>query len=114
MGKDEELINFVLKNTAPEDDVLFVNCAAYYYLVTNRKTDNEFFYQYPPIVMSEELKDRFWEEIKSIKSDCIIVNTGYMYNMAPHPLFSVDLDEYLIALGYRYEKKENFCVYIKE
>lgn len=64
---------FMKENTLPEDDVLVLGNNCRYYLESERSTNNRFFYQTPPIDVSETLYMEFIEELHTEKPDCIVV-----------------------------------------
>ena len=55
------------------DDVLVVGNSCWYYLLTDRKTENRYFYQLPPLEISASLRGDFYEELLRKPSDCIIL-----------------------------------------
>lgn len=67
-----ETVNYINENTNETDDVLFMGNECVNYFHTGRKTANKFFYQTPPIEVSEKIADEFLNELKSKPSDYII------------------------------------------
>jgi hypothetical protein len=72
------LSQYIVNNTDKDEDVLIIGNNCNIYLVTGRSTRNKFFYQSPPINVSDELEEEFMSEIQSNPSNTIIVN----YNKA--------------------------------
>ena len=75
-AEDDRLTAYLKDNTATEDDVLIIGNSSWYYLLADRKTENRFFYQLPPMEISEQLRDDFYEELRQRPSDWIIL-PGY-------------------------------------
>ena len=69
----EEVSVYLAENTTGEDDVLIIGNDVKYYLISERETENKFFYQTPPINISYELYEEFISELKRCESDFIIV-----------------------------------------
>ncbi len=64
---------FLQENTDENADVLALGNNCRYYLESGRDTSNRFFYQTPPIDVSDELYDAFMEELSIEMPQCIIV-----------------------------------------
>ncbi len=75
-AEDDRLTAYLKDNTGTEDDVLIIGNSSWYYLLADRKTENRFFYQLPPMEISEQLRDDFYEELRQRPSDWIIL-PGY-------------------------------------
>lgn len=71
---------FLKENTAEKDNVLVLGNNCRYYLESGRSTDNRFFYQTPPIDVSEELYEEFMKEFDSHEPDCVVI-TGKKENL---------------------------------
>lgn len=72
--KDQNPVADYIKTvTKREDDVLILGNSCWYYLQAERKTENRFFYQLPPLNISEELYHEFERELKVHPSDLIIL-----------------------------------------
>lgn len=63
----------ILANSTEEDDVLIVGNDVKHYLLADRSTANKYFYQTPPIKISEEIYQGFMEELNRCQSDLIVV-----------------------------------------
>lgn len=72
-GGVRQLQECILKNTSEEDDVLIVGNDVKYYLLTDRETENKYFYQTPPIKISDELYQDFMREVEEKPSDYIVI-----------------------------------------
>ena len=68
-----ELQSYLQENTDENDDVLIIGNDVKYYLVSERKTNNKYFYQTPPIDVSSTIYQEFTKELEKNSSDCIIV-----------------------------------------
>ena len=71
--QEDPAIQILLKRTAPEDDVLVLGNNCWYYLAADRKTDNRFFYQLPPLEISEELYAAFESELDRVPPDTVLL-----------------------------------------
>ncbi len=72
-GTMSEMAAYLQENTAETDNVLIVGNSCNGYLESNRTTKNKFFYQTPPINISDELYEEFMEEITKEMPDTILV-----------------------------------------
>ena len=72
-GGVRQLTECLLEKTSPEDDVLIVGNDAKYYLLADRTTKNKYFYQTPPIKISDALYEDFMKEVEEKPSDCIVI-----------------------------------------
>lgn len=70
-AEDDHLTAYLKENTNAEDDVLIIGNSSWYYLLSDRKTENRFFYQLPPMEISDGLRDDFYEELRQKPSDWI-------------------------------------------
>ena len=111
-AEDDQLTAYLKENTNAEDDVLIIGNSSWYYLLADRKTENRFFYQLPPVEISDRLRDEFYEELRQKQSDWIAL---------PGSLEDRDrMDDSLGGLrnfleteaGYRREDHDDFEVYI--
>lgn len=72
-GGVAEIVEYIEENSEKNDDVLIVGNDCKYYLLTDRKTNNKYFYQNSPIKASEEVYEGFISELNRCQSDLIIV-----------------------------------------
>ena len=68
----DSLQDYLLTNTNENDDVLILGNSVLTYINSNRYTKNKFFYQEPPIDVSDKLYEEFITELGSKPSDYII------------------------------------------
>lgn len=67
-----EIDEYILTNTSENDDVLIIGNRVAHYLYTNRHTLNKFFYQAPPVDVSDVIYKDFLDEFNENKSDFVI------------------------------------------
>ncbi len=75
-SREEELdpiVQYLRESTKETDDVLILGNSCWYYLMADRKTENRFFYQLPPLEISDELYTSFLKEIEKKPSQMIIL-----------------------------------------
>lgn len=68
-----DMAAFLQENTSETDNVLIVGNACNGYLESGRTTKNKFFYQTPPINISDELYEEFIADIEKEMPDTILV-----------------------------------------
>mgnify|MGYP003293369369 CR=1 FL=1 len=73
--RTDDISRYIVTNTISNDNVLIIGNAVRYYLYTDRQTTNKFFYQSPPIRISDKLYKEFIEEIDNDKPNLIIIPT---------------------------------------
>ena len=111
-AEDDHLTAYLKENTDAEDDVLIIGNSSWYYLMADRKTENRFFYQLPPVEISDGLRDEFYEELRQKPSDWIALPG------TPEDRDRMDdalggLRHYLEAdAGYQREEYDDFELYI--
>ena len=71
--QEDPAVQVLLERTGPEDDVLILGNYCWYYLAADRKTENRFFYQLPPLEISNELYDCFKEELERHPPDAVLL-----------------------------------------
>ncbi|MBQ9664089.1 MAG: hypothetical protein IJV40_13150 [Oscillospiraceae bacterium] len=76
-GESDPVMTFLNENTQAEDDVLFLGNSSWYYLLADRKTDNRFFYQLPPLEVNRKLGEQFEQELKAQPSDYILITGDF-------------------------------------
>lgn len=114
---DSIIVKYITDNSDKEDDVLILGNRCQYYLESDRKTNNRFFYQSPPVNYNEELLNEFFTELEDKKPDLIIVDKQQLYMN----VFGQNLEKafyYIETLRekgyYRLEDYNEFLAYIKE
>lgn len=68
-----EIAAYIEENTADTDEILVLGNSCRYYLESGRKASDRFFYQTPPINVSEELFDEFMEGFREERPALIII-----------------------------------------
>lgn len=109
---DDGVVPYLLENTNKDDDVLIVGNYAWPYLAADRTTENRFFFQWPPIRISDELYQEFLSELDVHPSDVIIL-AEYENSQLKIPGEGKIYDtlEMLEEQGYQKEQYEGFRVY---
>lgn len=69
-------IIWLKENTKKEDNVLILGNDVWPYLASDRTTENRFFYQTPPIEISEVIQEEFLKELRDHPSDVILDPMG--------------------------------------
>ena len=111
----EEIRDYILENTDPEDDVLVIGSQGmHYYFMTDRRTKNKYFYQTPPVKISDELCEDFISEMKKQPSDTMVVLKSREYWMGRTDNLG-EIYKYLESLEkngtYRMEDYDYFFTY---
>ncbi len=70
---DSPLVKYIQEQTAADDDVLILGNSCWYYLMTDRKTENYYFFQLPPAEISMEIYDDFINELTKQPSRLIVL-----------------------------------------
>ncbi len=117
-----ELFNYLSSKTTEKDDVLLLGNNVFDYLSSERYTKNKFFYQEPPINVSDKLYNDFISEIENIHSDYII-NSKPKENLLSEPDNKDIESNYQKVIAYlnnecekgvyRLEKYNSFQVYVR-
>ncbi|MBR3165250.1 MAG: hypothetical protein IKF16_03670 [Lachnospiraceae bacterium] len=71
--QEDAAVQALLEKTAPEDDVLVLGNNCWYYLASERKTENRFFYQLPPLEISSELYAAFEKDLDLHPPDTVLL-----------------------------------------
>ena len=110
---NDGVVDYLTEQTEETDDVLIIGNYAWPYLAADRTTQNRFFFQWPPIQVSDELYREFLAELNQHPSDFII--------LAEHENAELKIpgegkiDNMLVMLtdqGYQKEQHEGFSAYI--
>lgn len=112
---DDAVTAYLKKKTEIEDDVLVIGNSSWYYLLADRKTENRFFYQLPPMEISDELREAFFEELEEKPSDYVLL-PGYREerDWMNEQLGGIrSWLETQSGLDYEREEYEDFEVYIR-
>ena len=106
---EREAAVWLKENTNPQDDVLVLGNDAGLYLSADRRTENRYFYQTPPITISPELYADFMRELEERPSD-VVVMSG---NSVPTEGWRKDVMDFLLAEGYSLAIGDGFGVFIR-
>ena len=69
-------MRYLREETGPAEDILSLGNSCRYYLLADRATEGRFFYQTPPIELSEALCQEFYDELEKNPPDRIIIPYG--------------------------------------
>ena len=101
-------IIWLKENTKKEDDILVLGNDVWPYLASDRTTENRFFYQTPPIGISEVVKEEFFKELRDHPSDVILDPMG----AAEHAEgWRGEVHRQLLKQGYSCQQVNSFTVY---
>lgn len=70
---ENNCISYISNNSNVKDDVLILGNYVFLNLASNRKTHNRYFYQTPPINISDSIYKDFLNELQNNKSDLILL-----------------------------------------
>jgi hypothetical protein len=110
---NNEVVEYLVKSTQSEDDVLILGNSVAYYLESDRSTKNKFFYQFPPVTVSDKLYDEFIKELNDSPSD-YIVRFGSHEGNENWARINDYLNEKCKNGVYVFEEHNSFEVYIKD
>ena len=112
-AEDDHLTSYLKENTGAEDDVLVIGNSSWYYLLADRKTENRFFYQLPPMEISDQLRDEFYEELRQKPADCVVL-PGYREDRERMDNLLGGIRSFLeTETGYQREEYDDFEVYLR-
>ena len=111
-AEDDTLTAYLKENTTAEDDVLVIGNSSWYYLLADRKTQNRFFYQLPPLEISDQLRDEFYEELRQKPADCIVL-PGWQEDRDRTDNLLGGIRGVLEEDGYRREEYDEFEAYFR-
>ena len=110
-AEDDALTAYLKENTTAKDDVLVIGNSCWYYLLADRKTENRYFYQLPPMEISASLREDFYKELRQKPSDCIVL-PGYREDRDRADDALGGLRSFLESkAGYQRENYDDFEVY---
>ena len=113
-SREEEIdpvAQYLQSNTEKSDDVLVLGNHCCSYLQSDRITENRFFYQLPPLEISDDLYTAFIEEL-SVHPSEVVVLPGTEDERSEIDIALRGLRKTLLARGYHndiYEEFEVFC-----
>lgn len=108
----DPVVKYLIDNTELQDDVLVLGNNAWVYLAADRKTENPFFYQSPPIEISDSLYDDFIQELERHPSAYILATFGETEVLYQGARLS-QICSMLTDFGYQYTDYGSFGVYTK-
>jgi hypothetical protein len=103
-------VTWLKENTDRGDDVLVLGNDAWSYLSADRRTENRFFYQTPPIEISDEFCSDFLQELQKHPSDVILDPAVYSDQTEE---WRGEVYTQLLRQGYTYQQMSSFSVYQK-
>ena len=110
---DEGVVRYLKENTEESDTVLTIGNYAWPYIAANRTTENRFFFQWPPIQVSDELYEEFLLELQTHPSDVVILPESENSKLQIPGEGKIDHAlELLEELGYQREQHDGFRVYL--
>ena len=110
-AEDDALTAYLKENTTAKDDVLVIGNSCWYYLLADRKTENRYFYQLPPMEISASLREDFYKELRQKPPDCIVL-PGYREDRDRADDALGGLRSFLESkAGYQRENYDDFEVY---
>ena len=112
--KADPVLSYITDHSTEANDVLILGNSSWYYLLSERKTENRFFYQLPPLEISMDLRAEFQKELTEHPSDLIVV-PGEAEERAWILAQLGGLNDFLQNQSYEYvhEYYDQFEVYIK-
>ena len=104
---------YLVEQTTEEDDVLIIGNFVWPYLAADRETENRFFFQWPPIRVSDELYEEFLSDLQNRPSDVIILaeHENGLLKIPGEGKIDGAL-ELLLEWGYQKEQYDGFSVYL--
>ena len=102
------MVQYVLSHTQSEDDVLVLGNSCWLYLTADRHTENRFFYQTPPVAVSEELKNEFMKSLREKRPDMVLAPG---YDLSDAEGWLTEVYEILCENGLSYHYDDGFGVF---
>ncbi len=110
---DDGVVPYMTEHTEKTDDVLIIGNYCWPYLAADRMTENRFFFQWPPISVSDELYREFLSELEEHPSDVVILAEHENSELKiPGEGKIYDMLESLEEKGYRKEQHDGFRAYL--
>jgi hypothetical protein len=107
------VVPYLIEQTEKSDDVLIIGNYAWPYLAADRTTQNRFFFQWPPIQVSDELYRQFLEELDRHPSDVVILAEHENAELKIPGEGKIDnMLKMLTDQGYQKEQHDGFSAYI--
>lgn len=113
----EPLAEYIEAHSDTDDDVLVIGNRVITYLESNRTTKNKFFYQAPPVTVSDKLYAEFMQELDAKQPDLVIITqfdecVRWMVN--DEESICAATKNYLMANNYIEEAYDGYYSYLKE
>ena len=110
---NDGVVPYLAEQTEKSDDVLIIGNYAWPYLAADRTTQNRFFFQWPPIQVSDELYQEFLSELDEHPSDVVILAEHENAELKIPGEGKIDsMLEKLVDQGYLKEQYEGFSAYV--
>ena len=110
---NDGVVPYLTERTEESDDVLIIGNYAWPYLAADRMTQNRFFFQWPPIQVSDELYRQFLEELDRHPSDVVILAEHENAELKIPGEGKIDnMLKMLTDQGYQKEQHDGFSAYI--
>ena len=109
------VVKYLTENTSEDADVLVIGNAVKINNYSGRRTGNKFFYQFPPMNVSDKLCDEFFEQLKDNPPDYIIdlaENENY-YKGDNYQRITEYLHDVCENGTYKVEGYKSYTVYIR-
>lgn len=103
-------VTWLKENSDKEDDVLILGNYVWPYLAADRATENRFFYQTPPIEISDKIFGEFLKELREHPSDLILDPAGSSDQAEG---WRKEVYEQLIQDGYSCRQMDKFSVFFR-
>ena len=111
--EDVVVVRYVKENTEQTDTILTIGNYAWPYIAADRTTENRFFFQWPPIQVSDALYEEFLEELRVHPSDFVILPEAENSELQiPGEGKIDDALSMLEEMGYQKEQYDGFRVYL--
>ena len=82
------------------------------YLLSGRNTNNKFFYQIPPVNISDDLYSEFLNELSENESDYIVISGQKAERILPNSIYK-EIDEICAQKKYMVNQSDGFYVYYR-
>ena len=109
----DPVVEFIQEHTEKDDDVLILGKSCWYYLLSDRKTENRYFYQLPPAQISNEIYEDFLNELARHPST-LIVFPGSLDERERFNTLLHDIRGHLLDLSYCNVVLDGFEVFLQK
>lgn len=110
--QEDQIVAYLKQNTDDQDDVLLVGEHVGKYLLSGRNTNNKFFYQIPPVSISDDLYSEFLNELSENESDYIVISGQKDERILPNSIYK-EIDEICAQKKYMVNQSDGFYVYYR-